>query len=136
MGCVHLVVDLRDEMSATTTLESITKTAKRYPDPDNDKTDAESMQQWKANLMPDKVLHGTKISKFLDPLRVETGRPRKLSWASKHETHEFAKDDGARSGLQVHAKRLQDHKCEAGRHAKYTTTGGGKALDGDCPSAC
>ena len=39
-------------MNTTTTHESIAKTMKRFPDWDNDKTEAESIQLWKVTLMP------------------------------------------------------------------------------------
>ena len=70
MGCVHLDVDVSDEMNATTTHESVAKTMKRYPDPDKDKTEADRIQQWKANLMPDKIVYDTITGMFMDPLQV------------------------------------------------------------------
>ena len=76
MGCVYLDVDVSDEMTATTTLGSVAKTLKRYPDPDNDKTEANSMQQWKANLMPDKIVYDMVPGMFMDPLQAEKGRLR------------------------------------------------------------
>ena len=73
---MYLDVDVSDKMNATTTHESVEKTMKRYPDPDDDKTEADSMQQWKANLMPDKIVYDTITGMFMDPLQVEEGRLR------------------------------------------------------------
>ena len=36
--------------------------------------------------------------KSMDPVKVEKGRLRMLSWANKQETHQLVKDDGARGG--------------------------------------
>ena len=51
-------------------------TMKRYPDPDNDKTEADCIQQWKANLMLDKIVYDILTGMFMDPLQVEKGRLR------------------------------------------------------------
>ena len=45
----------------------------------------------------DRVRHDM-TGKFMDPLKVEIGRLRELSWANKHKTHELVKDGGARGG--------------------------------------
>ena len=100
---------------------------KRYPDPDSDQTEAESTQQWNANLMPYKAVYkqqhdcirrlrqaiqltqrpvlmqnDTMAGKFMDPCQVEKGRFAERSRANKHKTHELVKDDGAR-GVPAHA---------------------------------
>ena len=46
-------------------------TAEDYSDPNNDKTDAKSIRQWKANLMP---------ANFLDPLKVEDVNSESCVW--------------------------------------------------------
>ena len=56
MDCVDLDEDISDEMNATTKGRSIAKTMKRYPDPNNDKTEADSNQQRKAKLVPDNIV--------------------------------------------------------------------------------
>ena len=99
--CEYLDVDLSDEMNATTTHESIPKTVTKCADPNIDKTEAESIEQWKAKLMPHKILINQQkrqcirrqqraiqllerrpvlmrtdmmTDKFTDPFKVEKGR--------------------------------------------------------------
>ena len=97
-------------MKATTTLESVASTMKRYPDPDNDKTEADSIQQWK---VPDKIVYAESC------------------WANKHKTHELEKDDGARSGRQVRAKWVADKQRQQGQ--KRT---GQVAVGRECGAEC
>ena len=63
MDCVYLDVDICVEMSATTTVENT--------GPKNVQTPMESTNQWRTNLMPDKIVYGTKSRDVLDPLTVE-----------------------------------------------------------------
>ena len=44
--------------------------------------EVESIQQWKANLLLDNIVYGTKSGEMLDPLKVENGRPRELGLMS------------------------------------------------------
>ena len=92
------------EMNATTTHEPIARTRRRHPDPNNDKSKADSIQQWKANLMPLEIVYDTMASKFMDPSKVEKRQLREVSWANKHKTHELVNGDDARGSHQVHAK--------------------------------
>ena len=79
----------------------------RWPGGDNDKTEADSIQQWKANLVLLQIVYDTMASKFMDPLlEVEKRQLREVSWANKHKTHELVNDDDARGPHQVHAKWL------------------------------
>ena len=95
------------DVAETTTPESIAKTAKRYPDPENDKTGAESIQQSKGNLdAKQKIVYGTNTGKFLDPLKVEQARLKELRLVSKRKTHWPVKDAGERGGHQELAKWL------------------------------
>ena len=64
--------------------------------------------QWKANLLPDEIVYGTKTGEILDPLQV--GRLRHLGLVNKHNMHEFVKNADASGGSHVDAKWLQDHK--------------------------
>ena len=102
LGCVYLDVNVHDEKDAMTTLETTAKTLSRYPDPNTDKTEAESIQLWKADLAPDKISHGTKTSKFMNPLKDEKGRFSELRQFS-----------GARGGhpstCEVVADKLRHH---------------------------
>ena len=64
MDCVYLDVDTCGEMNVTTTYEIMTMTAAEYPDPKNAKTEVESTHQWKANLLPDQIVYGTRAASF------------------------------------------------------------------------
>ena len=101
MGCVYL------DVNATTTFESIAKTVKGLSDANMDKTDAEIIQLWRANLLPDRIVHDKMARTFMDPSKVETRWFRELLSVSKHRTHELVKDAGARGGPQVHAQWLR-----------------------------
>ena len=108
MGCVYLDVNVNIDMNATTTLESIAKTVKGLSDANKDKTDAEIVQLWKANLLPHMIVCDRMAAgKFLDPSKVEKRWFRELLSVSKHRTHELVKDAGARGGPQVHAQWLR-----------------------------
>ena len=65
MGCVHLDVNVNIDMNATTTLESIAKTVKGLSDANKDKTDAEIVQLWKANLLPDRIVFDKMAGTFM-----------------------------------------------------------------------
>ena len=41
---------------------------------DNLKTEVETSQQWNANFLPDKIVHGTKSDEILDSWKVEYGQ--------------------------------------------------------------
>ena len=45
-------------MNATTTHEVTALTAEKYPGLKNVKTKVKSIQQWKANLLPDQIVYG------------------------------------------------------------------------------
>ena len=107
-GCVYLVVDKSGEMHATTVHEIIAMTAEEHPDLKNVTTEVESIQQWKANLLPVRIVYGTKSGEILDPENVEKGPHRELSMVSEHNVYEFVKNGDARGGSHVHAKLLQD----------------------------
>ena len=64
---MHLEVGANDEMIATAAHEGIAKTMQRYPNPNADKTEVDSIHQWSANLMPDKIVYDTVAGKFVDP---------------------------------------------------------------------
>ena len=75
----------------------------RWPGGDNDKTEADSIQQWKATLMLVEIVYDTMASKLMDPLKVEKRQLREVSWANKHTTHELV--NGANKQRQQGQKR-------------------------------
>ena len=64
MDCVYLDVDICGERHVTTTLEILAMTAEEYPVLKIVKSEVQSIQQWKTNVLLEKVL---------DPLAVEQG---------------------------------------------------------------
>ena len=70
MDCAYLNVDICGEMKATTTHEIIAMTSEEYSDLKNIKTEVESIQQWKANHLPSKIV---KSGEILDPVKIEKG---------------------------------------------------------------
>ena len=73
MDCVYLDVDICGEINTTTTLEILAMTAEEYPDLKSAKTEVHSIQQWKTNVVLEKIVYDTKIGEILDPL---AGRAR------------------------------------------------------------
>ena len=69
MDSVCLDADIRGEMNATTTHEINAMTVDGYSDVKNVKTDVGNIQQWKANLLPGKIVYGTKSGEIRDPLK-------------------------------------------------------------------
>ena len=98
MDCVYLDVDIRGEMNATTAHEIIV-TAEEYSVLKNAKAEVECNQQWKANLLPDKIVHGTKSGEILCPLEVQKGRLRELPLMREHNIYEIVKKYDGRGGL-------------------------------------
>ena len=84
MDCVCLDVDTCGDMNATTMHGIIAMTAVMASDLKNAKTEVESIQQWKASLLLDKIEHGTKTGEILDPLKVEKSRLGELDLMNEH----------------------------------------------------
>ena len=91
VGCVYFDVDICDEMNVTMLLEIIAMTSEGYQDPKNVKTKVETRQQWKSNLLPDKIVYGTKTKKILDSLKIEKGRLRELGLMSERTMYGLVK---------------------------------------------
>ena len=82
-GCVYLDADKSGEMLATTVHETIAMTAEEHPDLKNVTIEVESIQQWIANLLPVRIVYGTKSGEILDPLNVEKGRHRGIEYGER-----------------------------------------------------
>ena len=91
MDRVHLDVYMFGGMNATTSHEVIAMTAGEYSGMKNVKTKVESIQQWKANLLRDKLANGTKSGEILVSFKVGKGRLRELGFMSEHNIYEVLK---------------------------------------------
>ena len=66
----YLDVEIWSEMNATMLPEIIAMTAVEYKEKRNVSVEVETSQQWKAILLLDKIVSGTKSGEILDPLKV------------------------------------------------------------------
>ena len=81
----------------------------------NVKTDAERIQQLKAEQLPDSIVNGTKGGEIMDLLNVEKGRTIDLGLTREHNMCEFAKSADARDGSHVYAKRSHEQNGDVVR---------------------
>ena len=81
----------------------------------NVKTDAERIQQLKAEQLPDSIVNGTKGSEIMDLLSVEKGRTIDLGLTGEHNMYEFAKSADARDGSHVYAMRSHEQNGDVVR---------------------
>ena len=98
---VFLDVDICCEMNATTPRDIITMMAEEHPDLKNVKTDVESIQKWRTNLLPHRIVNRTESGEIL-----VLGE---LGLTNEHDVHELENVDAC-GGCRVHAKWLQDRK--------------------------
>ena len=103
---------------------------KRYPDPDKDKTEADRIQQWKANLMPDKIVYDTITGMFMDPFKVEKGRLRA-------DLGEQAQDSRAREGRRCTKWSFGTCEVVANRQMQHSQKRTGQdAVGRECGAEC
>ena len=67
----------------------------------NVKTEAENIQQWKANLVLGKLVYGTKSGEVPGPLKAEKGRLRDWGLMNDHDMYELVKNADARGGCKA-----------------------------------